>query len=280
MDLSGNYLKSFIKIAEVYASFCFFGLYCISSVYLFVFNTTVFEQIGVFTNSYTLAFSCILSVLVGFILFLFAYFVKFRKDRYFLSFSADIEFRAVTFSAILKIIFLYYAVAVRKIFAFVCFLLPSVLLSFFVVHQLSSGISVMILAVLIAADMILALSGFVFSAVYSGRYALTIRQYLLTPDLSVRKIIKESALSMNGKCARLFALKICHIPKKIVSLLILPAVYCLTYCKAAEASLALGKENPYISKKNYTEKPVVFYCIENCSDGSSLRTTRSTFSPP
>ncbi len=259
IEMEGNYLKCFFAVVKSAASFIFFFLYCFSCIYLFIFDTSFFEKVGVFSNDYTLALSCAAAVITGFILLLFSYYVRYKTDFKFLSVFGNITPDSMSVSEIIKIMLLYNAVFIKKAFYLVLFSLPSIAFSAVVYLLATKGLSVVSLCVLLSADIIIFFSGIISASIYCQRYSLCVYEFSKEKDMPMRDIIKESILQMNGKCAKLFFLKILHIPKRILSLLIFPSAYFIPYCKAAESLFILEKENPYISRKRYAEKPVVFY---------------------
>ena len=81
-------------------------------------------------------------------------------------------------------------------------------------------------------------------------------------------LIKSSIYMMNGKLVKLFLLKISLLPLKILSLLIVPGIFFLPFCKAAEEIYISDRKKPYLPKrKAHTEKTMVFYFGRKAYEG-------------
>lgn len=260
MDLRGRRGALFgWQIASV-AAFSLFLLFCVSSLYLFLVNTEVFHLIGVFRNELTLALSCAGAVIIGLILLLLAVYVRYRKDSAFFLLDESAGCERVSVSDCVKLLTIYSVIFCKRIGCVLLCLLPFFAASTGILFLLRQGIASVALGILLAGDTVILLAGLFFAGVFPNRYALVTDCYRKNPSASLKAIFRESISRMDGKSLHLFRLKCRNLPKRICSLLLLPAPYYLTYCKASEALLAKGIKNPVLSQETKPEKTVVFYC--------------------
>lgn len=258
-DLQGNTLRSFRMIFSAWFFHFFFLLYCFVTVYLLVIEPSFVAEFAVFSNPYFHGAVCLVVVLVGFVLLTFAAYRRFCRDIWFASFYKNVTFEGCTVNFSLKILSVYIVTAVKKLLYTVLFLLPSLLLGSLIYRFALSGVQTTIFVLLCTADVLIFLCGAVMSAVFLNRYALV--PYFLAEDrdYTVKDIFIGSVEAMNGKCVKLFFLKIRELPRRFLSLLLLPCVYYWPLFFLARIQLATGKTNPHIRKRAHAEKTVVFY---------------------
>lgn len=258
-DLSGNVYKSSNQIFASAFFFAFFVLYSFTALYLLVFDTSLIAQFDIFSNPYFLASVCAAAVLVGFVLLVFAYYCKFKRDVWFLSFYQNITAENISVSFSLKILSVYILTAVKKGLSTVAFLSPGCIFAAVLYKTATRGIDTRILAVLSVAAAIIFFSGLLAAAIFVKRYALVPLYLAQNRESTIKDIFSSSKMHMNAKCGKLFALRLYNLPKKIISLLLLPAPYFLSLCRISEMELITGKTNSLIRKRAQREKAVVYY---------------------
>lgn len=258
MNLQGRILKSFFVILSSYASFFIFVLSSFSCIYLLIINTEFLSVYGVFENQYIHAAVCAFVVIENIILFMLHIYVKLKKDVYFyfIDESADMHISVVNVSRACGV---YSLKAINKILLLLLFICPFSVVSVLILFFLQHGISYFLLILFSVCDSVLLVAGVYSYAVYIQKYELLPLLLMKYQDESIKDIFSLSAKLMNGKCRNLLKLKLQNIPKKILCLFVLPSVYFLPYCKTVEADYVIQDEKPYMRRKAYTEKPIVFY---------------------
>lgn len=253
--LDGKYLKSFFISTSKFVTFFLMLSVLFFSSYLLFFDTAFLEKIGVFSNEYTLIIVCGVFVVVNFSLFLIHISASLVCDTYF-AFS---ETGKMNLYLITKAIMMYFLLNLKKIISFFGFIFPAVLSSAILGYLYIKGIYLSVIAVSGVAVFILFVVGIYHYSVYKQKYQLVPYYFLLLQNHNMRESFKKASSQSDGKCHRLLFLKIYNFPKKLMSLLIFPAVYFFPVTKTMEFSFLLQKENPYMQRKAYTEKSVVFY---------------------
>ena len=258
LNLQGRLLKSFIMILVSMLSFLLFAFSCAGCLYLLVINTELLAEYGVFENQYILCAVCALSVAVNIILLLFHIYLKLKKDIYFYCFDESDKIR-FSLNSVCKALSVYTLNFIKTTIAFIFFMSPFLSVLTGLLYLLQSGVSYFVLTVFVITD-------FVFLATGFSSYLIFIQKYHLLPlilfenqEKNIREIFRLSAEKMNGICKDTAKLKIFNLPKRVACLFIVPMVYYLPLCRATESDFALQKEIPYMRKKAYTEKPIVFY---------------------
>lgn len=258
-DLNGCRFRSFLRIFSAAFFSLFFIVYCFTVVYLLVIDTDFVLQFDIMKNQFFLAAVCAAATLIGFILLDFAFYEKFKRDVWFMSFYKNITAEGVTVNFSMKILTVYILTYIKKAFYFLLFIAPSCIFGGVIYRLTTDGISKAVFAVLCIACGVIFIGGVISFAAFSGRYALVPLYLAENRDYSVKEIFKFSVNAMEGKCAGLFGLRIYNLPKRIFSLLIFPSLFLLPVIRLSEFQFALGKTNPYLRKKANTEKAVVFY---------------------
>lgn len=254
-NLKGRYFRSFLVAVSEYLSLLLMLLSVLSSVYLLVFDTSLLDKLGIFSNVYIHISVCLFAVIEN-IALLFIYVYSRLYSKYYFTFRKQIRFRFVVLS---KALALYFSLALRKMILFVLFSLPSAAFLFCIFYLSVNGISLYLLYILSAGLLLLFVSSLLAYFSYIQKYYLSDILICENNHNSIKHIISDSAQLMNGKCLKLFLLKTLNLPKRAVSLFILPALYFLPVCKSLETDFALIKENPYMQGSAHTEKSVVFY---------------------
>ena len=102
-------------------------------------------------------------------------------------------------------------------------------------------------------------AGVAFYRMYTLKLYLADVFFYTDENKSIISAFRKSSHKMNGKCARVALFELRFIYMKILSLLILPALYYLPKYSAMKSYCVLQKEIPYTNRRLHTEKAVVFY---------------------
>lgn len=258
IDLQGRVFKSFLVILRSCLSFLIFLLSSFSCIYFLVVNTQFLGGIGVFDNQYIHALVCGFAVIENMILFHLHIYAKLKKDVYFYCFDESADDH-ISVSDVLRSSCVYILKSVKKAVWLLFFCCPFLVVLGIIINLLQSGMSYSLLIIFIICASVLLISGIYSYFVYIQKYELLPLLFMKNRDKSIREIFKLSEKMMNGKCKKLLKLKFCNLPKKLSCLFIIPAVYVLPYCKTVNADFILQNEKPYMRRKAYTEKPIVFY---------------------
>lgn len=258
INLHGRVLKSFFVIVRSYASFAVFILSCVSCIYLLIIDTDFLSSSGIFDNAYLHATVCAFAVFENIILFMLYIYLRLKMDIYFCFFEESLDIKIST-THVCEAICVYALKTIKKFFWFLFFLCPVFVVSVFIYCSLLNGVSYILLSLFSASDFILLITGVYSYAVYIQKYELLSYVLIKYKNKNIKMMFDMSEKLMEGNCRKLLRLKIYNFPKKVLCFLILPAVYCLPYCKSIEADFSLQKEKPYLHKKANTAKTVVFY---------------------
>lgn len=269
LSLEGKRIKSFLLLAGRFLSFLLFVFYCFSVIYLFVWNTSFFKSLGIYKNNYILGAACASAVIIGAALFLFFIWVKFISLSWFAAVQ-DENFSPVkmNFSRILKITGMYFNVFFRKALNYVLFLIPFFLYSAGIYLLNDNEMPEKVFYILASGEWIIFFISAAAAYIYNLRYSLINSRLYYETDKRGDLLIKSSIYMMNGKLVKLFLMKISLLPLKILSLLIVPGIFFLPFCKAAEEIYISDRKKPYLPKrKAHTEKTMVFYFGRKAYEG-------------
>ncbi len=269
LSLEGKRIKSFLLLAGRFLSFLLFVFYCFSVIYLFVWNTSFFKSLGIYKNNYILGAACASAVIIGAALFLFFIWVKFISLSWFAAVQ-DENFSPVkmNFSRILKITGMYFNVFFRKALNYVLFLIPVFLYSAGIYLLNDNEMPEKVFYILASGEWIIFFISAAAAYIYNLRYSLINSRLYYETDKRGDLLIKSSIYMMNGKLVKLFLMKISLLPLKILSLLIVPGIFFLPFCKAAEEIYISDRKKPYLPKrKAHTEKTMVFYFGRKAYEG-------------
>lgn len=269
LSLEGKRIKSFLLLAGRFLSFLLFVFYCFSVIYLFVWNTSFFKSLGIYKNNYILGAACASAVIIGAALFLFFIWVKFISLSWFAAVQ-DENFSPVkmNFSRILKITGMYFNVFFRKALNYVLFLIPLFLYSAGIYLLNDNEMPEKVFYILASGEWIIFFISAAAAYIYNLRYSLINSRLYYETDKRGDLLIKSSIYMMNGKLVKLFLMKISLLPLKILSLLIVPGIFFLPFCKAAEEIYISDRKKPYLPKrKAHTEKTMVFYFGRKAYEG-------------
>ena len=269
LSLEGKRIKSFLLLAGRFLSFLLFVFYCFSVIYLFVCNTSFFKSLGIYKNNYILGAACASAVIIGAALFLFFIWVKFISLSWFAAVQ-DENFSPVkmNFSRILKITGMYFNVFFRKALNYVLFLIPLFLYSAGIYLLNDNEMPEKVFYILASGEWIIFFISAAAAYIYNLRYSLINSRLYYETDKRGDLLIKSSIYMMNGKLVKLFLMKISLLPLKILSLLIVPGIFFLPFCKAAEEIYISDRKKPYLPKrKAHTEKTRVFYFGRKAYEG-------------
>lgn len=258
-NLQGRALKSFLVVFSSFISIFIFILSSLCCLYLLIVNTDFLGDLGVFNNQYIHAAVCAFAVIENIILLMLHIYLKLRKDLYFYFICENISDLRISIRTLYTALSIYALKTVKKIISFIFFSFPFMAVLILLINLLQQGISHLVLLIFSVCDTILMVAGLYSYAVYVQKYQLATFSLIKNQDKNVREHFAFSAKLMNGKCKNLLKLKIINLPKKLLCLFIIPAFYYLPYCKITEADYILQKEKPYMRRKAYTEKPIVFY---------------------
>lgn len=258
LNLQGSVIKCFFKQASVAVSFLLFVLSSIVCVWFLIVDTSLLASIGIFDNIFLHISVCAFAVMENLILFSVFLYSKLKADAYFYKLVCPCNF-TLNLKTVVKYFSVFLAEKICKISAFVMFFLPCGVVFHLAVKMLETGVSKAIFAILVSCFCIL-LSLSVYSySVFICKYGMLTFAVLSDADLSVTEIFRISQKLTNGKCKRLYKLKISNLPRYLLCLFIFPAVYCLPYCKMIKNELLMEDKKPYVPKKAHTEKSIVFY---------------------
>lgn len=269
LSLEGKRIKSFLLLAGRFLSFLLFVFYCFSVIYMFVWNTSFFKSLGIYKNNYILGAACASAVIIGAALFLFFIWVKFISLSWFAAVQ-DENFSPVkmNFSRILKITGMYFNVFFRKALNYVLFLIPLFLYSAGIYLLNDNEMPEKVFYILASGEWIIFFISAAAAYIYNLRYSLINSRLYYETDKRGDLLIKSSIYMMNGKLVKLFLMKISLLPLKILSLLIVPGIFFLPFCKAAEEIYISDRKKPYLPKrKAHTEKTMVFYFGRKAYEG-------------
>lgn len=259
INLHGNIMKSFFVILLSFLSFFVCVLSCFCCVYFLLIDTSFLAEIGVFNNQYALAGVCAFAIAENIFLLLFSVYVKLRKDCYFYSLYENNIKKNISVVSVIKAFYVFAIKSLKKITALILFLLPFTVVSAGIIFLLKKGISHSILSCLIICAFSLLSVGLYSYAVYVQKFYLVTFVFLKNKNTRIKEIFELSEKMMNNKCKKILKLKIINLPKKLLCLLVIPAIYYLPYCKVIETDFSLQNEKPHMRRKSYAEKPIVFY---------------------
>ena len=144
----------------------------------------------------------------------------------------------------LKILFSFYSVKksigairisfwvqLRKFLITILFMIPSFALGGYVFYALKEGIGQLLFIVLSVSVILLSVTGFFFSFVYSQRYFLAQYLFYENEPCKVNEVIKLSTQIMENKCFETAMLKLSFFPWWLLCVLIFPTVYVYPYYK-------------------------------------------------
>ncbi len=255
--MKNNLLRSFAVYSSDLLSLLLFFTSLISVIYFFLFDTKFFASLGVFTNEVTLGLASFIAVIEITALYFIHFYCKLRKTAFF-SFCDNSEFTlydTARFSLLILI------VNIKKLFSLFVFFSPFLLTVSAIFYLHDSGYPQSIIYLFVSCSSLLFISGLVFFRMYILKYSLVPYVFINYRNLSVSDVFRKSDDMTDGKIIRLFILKTFNLPKKMLSLFLLPALYFLPYCLYSEYDFLLQKENPYSYSVN-TDKSVVFYMKE------------------
>lgn len=122
-------------------------------------------------------------------------------------------------------------VQLRKFLATILFMIPSFSLGGYFIYALKEGIGQVLFIVLSVSIILLSVTGFFFSFVYSQKYFLAQYLYYENEPCKVNEIIKLSSKIMENKCFETAMLKLSFFPWWLLCVLIFPTVYVYPYYK-------------------------------------------------
>ncbi len=255
--IKNNIVRSFAVYCSDFLSFLLLITSSVSVIYLFIFDTTFFTSIGVFTNDLTLGIASFLAVTEITALYYIHYYFKLKKNIYFsVCDNAEITFYDTFRCSLLTLITL-----LKKMFTFFVFMSPFMLTVSAIYYLHENGYSQNVIYISVGCATLLFISGLVFFRMYILKYTLINYVFINNKNLPLSEIFRKAENLSDGKLIRLFILRIYNLPKKLLSVFLFPAVYYLPYCHFSEYDFLLQKENPYSVTLN-TDKSVVFYMKE------------------
>lgn len=258
IDLQGSIIKCFFKQFSVFLSFLLFVLSGFVCIWFLIIDTAPLASIGIFDNVFLHITVCAFAVAENMVLFSFYLYCKLKSDAYFFNMVFPCDF-LLNIKSVVKYLSVYITEIICRLSAFIMFFLPCAVVSFIAVKMLENGVSRPFFAILASCFIILFSLAVYSYAVFSCKYSMLTFAVLSDADLPVKEIFRLAQKLTNGKCKRMYRLKICNIPKYLLSLFVLPSVYCMPYCKISTYELLLDDKKPYVPEKAHTEKSVVFY---------------------
>ncbi len=258
MNLQGRIFKCFFVILSSYVSFFVFVSSSFCCIYLLIINIEFLSVLGVFENQYIHAAVCAFAVVENIILFILHIYTRLKKDIY-ICFNEEMYDTHIPVRIVYKACCAYFLKVIKKSICCLLYISPFTVISVLIYSFLQDGMSYFLLILFVLSDVVLLITGLYSYFVFTQKYEMMPFVLMKNHDKSIRDIFVLSATLMNGKCRNLLRLKLQNIPKKLLCLFIFPCVYFLPYCKAVEADYIVSKEKPYMRRKAYTEKPIVFY---------------------
>ncbi len=256
--MKGKITKCAVKVLMSRLMKLVFFMYSVSSIYLFVFDTSLIVSLGVFDNEYISALLCASVVLIGFLLLLVSVWTNFSAKIYNYSQIQNIENKRFSIPYAIKLLFLYLYCTVAKFFTVMIACIPALSVGAVLYKYLSDGISLFVAVVLGASVIVLFILGLYCGLIICQRYSLVEYSSVITKFERVKDIINCSIYLMSGKCADIFKLKMKNLPLKILGLII-PSLNIVA--NSREFFFATDKTIEY-AHKEHTQKPIVFYCGE------------------
>lgn len=247
-------LKNFAVYLSDYLLLLLFFVTTFFIMLFLIFDTTYLSQLGIFDNK-------LIHMLISFFasveicgLFFSYYYFKLKKLMHF----SRVDRKQINLNLIIRFIYLKLIVCFIRIVAFVVFFSPSALFLSALVYSVEKGVSERVFILFaVCSVFIFFISIFTFS-VYSQKLCFLKFAFIRSPYLSFKSQFSFASEISDGNMLSLLVLRLSNIPKKILSLLILPAIYFLPDCLYDVYDFIKAKENPYPHKVN-TEKTVVFY---------------------
>ena len=112
--LKGNMFSLTVKCCVSKLSCCVFMLYCVSSLYLLIFDTSFIADIRLFENKLIAMTVCAVTVIIGFLLLLNALWQRYRYKTGVFSVCERVEIQEFSFSSAIKYLSLRAAVNLLK----------------------------------------------------------------------------------------------------------------------------------------------------------------------
>ncbi len=134
---------------------------------------------------------------------------------------------------------LTFLVQVRKLSVMLIFLVPAMAVGGYLLYSLKEGIGQLLFITLSVSFLLLAVTGFFFSFVFSQRYFLAPYLYFENEPCGANDVIKLSAKIMENKCFETAMLKLSFFPWWLLCALLFPAVYVYPYYKLSISFKAL-----------------------------------------
>ncbi len=248
-----TYFKNFIIYLSDYLSLALFLLTVFFIFYFLIFDTSYLALIGIFENELLLGVVCAVSSLEISGLFLSCNYFRLKKMIHFSRTCLSLNLNVLTRFIALRIVSMLIRIA-----SLIVFFSPFLLSLSGIAILVENGISEAVFYVLIIGCVcIFIVSALSFSVFIQN---LTFLQYdfIKAPFMSFKKLFRMSFENSDGNLLKLFKLKLKNLPKKLLSFLIFPAIYCLPSCLYDVYDFIYEKENPYPHKMN-TGKSVIFY---------------------
>ena len=251
--LHGRFLRSWLLITAVQLSYLLFVASVFLCIWLLIVDTSFLGNLKIFNSNYSIGIICALAVIVNVTLYFVALAVKLKCECY----IADISLK-ITLDMLIKYATMQFVVAIRKIVAFVMFILPFILFSFITDKIVKSGITSFVFFVLISSYTLLFTSAIISYFLYIQKYSALTLMFVHFPEDSIKSIFRHSEQITDGKCDALLCMKIYNIPKKLTIF--------LPIAKVMELKLITENKKPYVHSESHTEKSVVFYfdSIKEC----------------
>jgi len=251
--MTKTYLKNFIIYLSDYLSFALFLSTVFFVLYFLLFDTSYLASYGVFKNELILGIVCAASSIEICGLFLGYNYFKLNKMIYFSQVETSINLYILS-----RFIYLRIVSGLIRIISLLLFFSPFLLSLSGIAMLTENGISENVFYVLFGGCVCLFVVSALSYFVFIQKLTFLNYDFVKTPYMSFKMLIKLSDENSDGNLFQLFKLKIRNLPKKVISLLIFPAIYYLPLCLYDVYDYIYEKENPYPHKVN-TEKTVVFY---------------------
>ena len=254
--VKGNMLSLVCKYYISKLSGIIFVLYCMSSFYLLIFDTSFIAERRLFDNQLVAASVCLSVIVIGFILLLLSLWQGFRYKISICAVCENVRIQKFSFSAALKYLFLRLTVNIIKAVKFSFFIMPFILMSFFMYLLITKGIAVSLLIVMSLCDILFLINGLYCYHIVRQNFTLIDYCFSEYYDKPITEMLNKSAKISDGKLKKLAHMRTKRSIYRLIGLLL--PIFIIKE-NVSEYIFLTDKIIPYIAKKRYTEKSVVFY---------------------
>ena len=254
--LKGNVSTLVFRYYMAKFSELLFILYCMSSFYLLVFDTSFIAQRRLFDNQFVAVAVCLSVVIVGFVLLLFSLWQVFRYKTGICGVCENVENLRFSFNSATKYLLLKMSVSILKTVKLVFYMLPFLSLSGLIYLFLTQGIDSIILITALLCDVILFINGILSYFYVCQKFMLIEYCFAEYQGKPIIEIVRKSAEVSDGKLRKCALMKTKRLIYRLIGIII--PVFLIKE-NVLEFIFLTEKIIPHNAKKRYAEKSVVFY---------------------